>query len=368
MFVFFKFCIYILFSLFMFGCATAPENINISSTPVKVLKKSVNKASAVVDRSTMILKEKKRKELIEQSCDGYKIKTGDRIIVSVTGHPELSTSVSPSLSSKSFVNQNGTIQLPTIGIIYVAGKTTLEVKKDITKKLKKILFNPNVTVNSAFIRKYRYNLIGNFVNTETIEKDYKMTLLEVISYGKGIKKETADLRHAYVIRNKRKLPVNLYRLLEKGDISQNIDMRDRDTVVVPSYQRDQFVYLFSKLSRAGKAQIPLIDGKLTLIQALSMSEVIEVKESQMDFNNIYVIRTEMDRVETFKIDAQKMFEGDILPFNLLGGDVVYIPKTKVGGINEVVSYFFPTLQLIYNILNNIQAYRTVRDYAIIEDE
>ena len=360
MIVFLKLSIYLLFSLILLGCSSAEV------TSPNIIYKSV-KVNAVVDSQLMVMKKKFKNKLIENSRKGYIIKSGDVIIIKVSGYPEFSTSNSPSLTDKTIVNQNGTIQLPALGVIKVVGFTTNELRKFLIEKLRYYIITPDVTVSLAFNRKNRYNLIGEFSHPKTIEKNYQMTLLEVLSFGDGIKQDTADLKNAYVVRNKKKLPINIYRLLEKGDISQNIDMMDRDTVVIPRYQTDQSVYIYTRLSRLSKPRIPLINGKLTVIQAMTMSGILEVNEKIINLNNVYVVRTEADRIETFKLDTEKMFKGEAIPFELVAGDMIYIPKENVGTINKVITDFFPIVQLTYSILNNIQAYRIVRDYGTMPD-
>lgn len=367
MLIFFKLFAYILLIFFIFGCSSSDKVLRKSVNKINIIKNTIKKSS-IVKSNIMLLKEKKKRELIEESYNEYKIKIGDRLHIEVFGHPELSTSKTPSIISKTIVNSNGNIQLAKIGLLHVVGKGTEELREIITKKLSFFLVHPDVTVNAVFIKKNRYSLVGEFNKTQVIEKDYTMTLLEVISYGNGIKKKTADLRNAYVVRNKKVLPVNLYRLVEKGDISQNIDMRDRDTVVIPSYQSNQFIYIYSKVSKSTLPKIPLIDGKMTVLQAMAMSGLLDLKDTELDIKNVYVVRTEMDRIETFKIDVEKMLKGEAISFNLLGGDVIYITKSKVGTINQIVREFFPILSFINQTLMNIQQYRDLRDYLPLTQE
>jgi len=351
MIYFFKYYIYIFIILFLIGCTNTPKEH-------KVIYKDIDKVSAIIAQKMMVMRDDKKKELIEQSKKSYKIRVGDKLIISVFGHPELSTSVNPSEASKTIVNLNGTIQLPTLGLLYAVGKSNEELRDIISTKLRKYLLHPDVTVSIAYIKKNRYYLLGEFLETGSFEKEYPLTLVELLSLGKGIKYKTSDLRHAYVVRNKKKLPVNLYRLLKKGDMSQNIDMRSRDTIMIPS-SADQVVYMFGRIADVGLSKIPLVDGKLTLMQALSLSRFSASQEIHANIKTIYIVRTEMDRLETFVVNAEQMFRGETIPFDLVAGDVIYIPKSKMGTINTVISKLFPTLQLIHDTLTDIQMYRDV---------
>jgi len=349
---FLRFLFISLYFLGLLGCSGNDSNSH------RVLYKDVDKVDIVVNKKTMVMDEKKKKELIEQVENVYRIQIGDKLIVSVYQHPELSTSTSPTEASKTIVNLNGNIQLPKLGLIRAYGKTVEELRTIIIKKLKVFLLHPDATVSAAYIKKSRYYLLGEFIETGSFEKDYPLTLMELLALGKGIKYKTADLRHSYVVRNNKKLPVNLYRLLKKGDMSQNIDMRNRDTIMIPS-NADQVVYMFGRVSDVGLSKIPLVDGKLTLMQALSLSRFSVVQNIHGTIKKIYVVRTEMDRVETFELNAEEMFRGNAVTFELVAGDVVYIPKSKMGSINTVISKLFPTLQLIHETLSDIQMYRDV---------
>jgi len=350
--MFFKFFIYLFVVFFMAGCIGSGDSHSVLYKPTLN-----NKVTPVLDHKLMVMDEGVRKKLIEESSE-YRIKTKDKLTITVFEHPELSSMKSALPADKTIVNKNGTILLPKIGILHVRGKTIKELKDMITEKLKKILLNPDVTVSVAYPVKNRYFLVGEFKQTDVIEGDYNMKLLELIALGKGINIETADLRHSYVVRNNKKLPVNLYRLIEKGDLSQNINVINGDTVVIPN-NMDQYVYVFARVAQSVTSKIPFNNGKLTLTEALSSARFLSSLHEITDLENVYVVRTEADRIETFELDAVDMFKGKTLPFNLVAGDIVYIPRTRAGNINTVINSLAPFLNNLEKSLSDINQFRNI---------
>src|SRR5205085_2114122 len=79
--------------------------------------------------------------------------------------------------------------------------------------------------------------------------------------------ELADLRHSFVMRQGQFLPVDFYRLLREGDMSQNIFLQPDDFVYVPSALAQE-VYIF------GAVRTPRVAGyieHMTLVSAIAGS-------------------------------------------------------------------------------------------------
>lgn len=76
------------------------------------------------------------------------------------------------------VDAGGNIEMPLIGTVNVAGRTSLEAKEDIKKKLEKYLVNPTVNVR---IRNFKVTVLGEVAapGVYTIPNE-KITLVEAI--------------------------------------------------------------------------------------------------------------------------------------------------------------------------------------------
>jgi polysaccharide export outer membrane protein len=160
--------------------------------------------------------------------DDYNIGVADVLNVTVFGEPEASR-------IGAAVDNDGTIDMPLIGRVKVAGLTSRAVEKDVHDKLAgKYLINPSVTVE---IVKYRskvitvqgyvkspgeYPLEGNVSITSALAKAGSMTIdagSVVIISRRGANGATEQIRIAR-------------KDIESGQ-AQNIMLKDGDTVLVP---------------------------------------------------------------------------------------------------------------------------------------
>jgi polysaccharide export outer membrane protein len=101
----------------------------------------------------------------------------------------------------------------------------------------------NVTVVGEVYRPGSYRIVPNQVNTVTTENNRGIRrqparLTQAIQEAGGIK-PLADIRQVQVLRytrdgSQQKIPVDLWSLLEKGDITSDIFLQEGDTVIIPT--------------------------------------------------------------------------------------------------------------------------------------
>lgn len=163
----------------------------------------------------------------------YLIGAGDSLSVFVYRNPDLSE---PGVA----VRPDGRISTPLIDDITAAGKTPTQLAHEIEERLKKYIQDPTVTV---IVRSFvgpadrQIKVIGEATDPQAIPYRDGMTLLDVMIATKGLTKYAAGNR-AVIIRRDAEgkqdtIPARLSDLLKNGDISQNVDMRPGDTVIIP---------------------------------------------------------------------------------------------------------------------------------------
>lgn len=132
---------------------------------------------------------------------------------------------------------DGTISLPFIGIVPVAGLSINQTKAVLEERYTTYYKRPQVTVTLVRPRSLNLAIAGEVrrPGTYPIESpDQIPTVTQLIQLAGGTT-QSADLSQVRVRRANSKLePVNLMALLTKGDVSQNIDLRDGDTVIIPA--------------------------------------------------------------------------------------------------------------------------------------
>jgi polysaccharide biosynthesis/export protein len=183
----------------------------------------------------------------ESFPEAYVLGPGDRIRIDIFNIPEFS-------GPENGVHEvlvDGTLSLPMAGVIAVQGLTLAETQAALTASYAPLLTRPpQLTVTLLSARPVRVVVAGevNRPGTYTIELDAEAsggsagvgrqwpTLTQVIQSAGGITQQ-ANIKEIQVRRPQRQgeaiLTTSLWDLIRTGDISQDVRLRDGDTVVIP---------------------------------------------------------------------------------------------------------------------------------------
>ncbi|MGB9698517.1 MAG: polysaccharide biosynthesis/export family protein [Thermodesulfobacteriota bacterium] len=166
------------------------------------------------------------------------------------------------------------------------------------------------------------------------------TLLDALSIAKGINKDSADLYMAYVARHRKILPVNLKRLLDFGDMNQNMILEDGDIVYIPNINEKKF-YVLGEVAKPG---VIYFTDPMDIVEALAQAGgfLSTARRSQ-----VVVVRGDIRQPQIYEINLLSLMEGKSLErFTLQKGDIVYIPRTAIADWNVFLSQILPTLQAV----------------------
>jgi len=167
------------------------------------------------------------------------------------------------------VRPDGKISFPLVGELYVRGLTVPRVEVLLKERLSAAVRNPNVSVIVKEIRSFRVYLVGKVARPGVYPLKAGTPLLQAITLSGGTI-DGADLPAAYIIRADKKIPVDLRRLIQDGDLSKNIKLETEDTIVVPEITigsnpqevLERRIYLLGKVAKPGvytlKSDVPLI--------------------------------------------------------------------------------------------------------------
>jgi polysaccharide export outer membrane protein len=90
------------------------------------------------------------------------------------------------------------------------------------------------------------------------------------------------------------------------------------------------------------------NGQLTLSQALASAQVDGVNDNEQQ---VRIIRSySPTRGALLVVDFEKIMRGQALPFPLMEGDIVYVPRSGIGNWNMAIKEILPSLQAISNVL------------------
>lgn len=163
------------------------------------------------------------------SSEDYVIGPEDMLTINVWKEPEISRSVP--------VRPDGKISLPLLGDLTASGLTTVELRENITGKLKQYVSNPEVIVIVQEVKSRSFNIVGKVGRSGSYTLGKPMTVLDAIA-GAGGFLDFAKRDKIYVLRpgangSPRMLRFN-YNLVIKGRrLDQNVNVQSGDTIVVP---------------------------------------------------------------------------------------------------------------------------------------
>ena len=165
-----------------------------------------------------------------QSSD-YEIGPGDSLQIFVWDHADLSTGVQ--------VRPDGKISTPLVEDLQAAGRTPTQLARDIEEVLKEYVRSPIVTViMQGFVGEgeQQIRVVGQAAAPMALQYKQGMTVLDVMIQVGGLS-EFAAGNKAKIIRRTAdgevEIKVKLDKLLNDGDIKQNIEMMPGDVLIIP---------------------------------------------------------------------------------------------------------------------------------------
>jgi polysaccharide biosynthesis/export protein len=162
----------------------------------------------------------------------YRIGVDDKVQVSVWRNPELSVIVP--------VRPDGKISVPLVGDVQAGGLKPEEVATEVSKKLAAYVRDAEVTVIVTELNSHQFlsrvRVTGAVRTPRSFPYRPGMTVLDAVLEAGGLNDFAAPDRTQVYRRAPgatQVIPVRLGRILEKGDLATNIELKPGDVVTVP---------------------------------------------------------------------------------------------------------------------------------------
>ena len=162
-------------------------------------------------------------------ADAYKIGSGDILEIVTWKEPDFSR-------GEVLVRIDGRISFPLLGDVQAAGRSPLEIQKDIETGLKDYVENPIVTVTIKNPLSQKFYILGEVKKTGEYPLIKGLTVLQAFAIAGGFtdwasKKEIILLR--YENGKEKVYNINYKKIVNDKDFSQNISIKTDDTIIVP---------------------------------------------------------------------------------------------------------------------------------------
>jgi len=262
---------------------------------------------------------------LKPPTDLFTLGPGDRL--------ELELIDDPTSKALTTVGPDGKIYFNLLSGLDVWGLTLGQAREAIERGLGEFVKDRvQVSVTLRGVESQRVWLLGRLQAPGVYPMPAPMTLLEAISRAGGTlsvtgtrdltagysTEEVADLRRSFVIRKGQLLPVDFYRLLKEGDLSQNIYLQPDDFVYLPAATAKQIYVLGAVVQPRA---IPYTED-MSLITAIANAQGIIRTAYHW---NVAIVRGSLTDPKVALVNYKDIAKGKISDVRLEPQDIVFVP-------------------------------------------
>jgi protein involved in polysaccharide export with SLBB domain len=250
----------------------------------------------------------------------YELGPGDRLNVSFYGKPELKRELVT-------VTPDGCLTYLQANNVKVEGCTIDEARGVLEKELGRYFREPRLVVVPAELRSKRYTILGTVPERGVYPLDQPVTVLEAIAKAGGIETglfehravELADYSHSFMVRQKRRLPVDFEALFLRGDLSQNVALEPGDYIFLASSVSNDY-YVLGEVARPG---FQGYSDDATVITAIAKRGGFTPSAYR---ERVLVVRGSLQQPETFVVNVNDTLKGNASAFRIQPKDIVFVSR------------------------------------------
>lgn len=293
----------------------------------------------------------------------YILGPGDRVLVAVANVEEYSREYE--------VLPDGSLNLPLIGAVSVQGQTLSQASATIENRFKRYIHLPVVDLDLVAARPIQIAVAGeiNRPGTYTFsEQEGVPTITSAVQLAGGIT-QTADVRNVKVYRlasssNAAPLEANLWDLLTTGNLAQDIQLQDGDTLFIPvaSSLDASDVTMLAEASFSPETITVNVVGEVTSPGALQVQPNIPLNQALLaagGFNDraasgtVDLVRLNPNGTVTkrqIEVDFSNNIDTDSNPV-LRNNDTVVVARSGSAELTDTVTPYVGPLGVVIRLLD-----------------
>ena len=333
----------------------AQEQFNINTTPINETIKEVSESTIEAPLADINIVEDKKygydfftsvPTTISAVGDlpipnDYKISLNDQLTIILSGSKEAIFDLN--------VNLDGTILFPELGSVYIAGETFGDVKLKLQNLISQSYIGVQIDLSLKNLSAKKITIVGAVKTPGTYLVNPFSTISSALAYSGGIS-EIGTLRDIKLIRtNGDTFNFDLYKLLIKGDRSEDITIEAGDVILINPAQ--QFIKINGAVKRSSIYEVKdsetlndLIGFALGFTDTANKSNInLEI----LDINSASIININAPKL-SFVLDNVKSVE----VFDYINK---YNANISVSGaINKPGFYSLKENPTLESLINNLQ--------------
>ena len=260
----------------------------------------------------------------------YKLGAGDVLRFRLHGTDDL-IQVSP-------IAPDGTVSYLQAKQIRAAGLTVPQLRAQMEKALAVYHRDPKLIVTPVELESKRYTILGSVRERGTFSLNRTTTLLEAIANSKGFEtrestgsvNELADLKRSFVMREGKRLPVDIGRLYTYGDMRHNVILRPDDYIYIASNQTRE-AYVLGAVNNPGRV---LLSVPITATGAVAMAAGFDNAKAWK--HRVLLVRGSMTAPDSKIINLKAVLRGAAKDPVLEPGDIVYVHTKPWAFAEEII--------------------------------
>lgn len=269
--------------------------------------------------NTVIGHESIKPEWLQPPTRNYTLGPGDKLDIEILGEPDTRTAT--------VITPDGKLYYSLVPGLDVKGRTLGEVQKNLEEKLTGLYRHPQVTLTLTEVNSQRIWVLGRLYNPGIFPLNRPMRVLDAVSLAGGLyasrftgtTEELADLRHSFLKRHGKLMPVDFQKLIRDGDLSHNVYLEPDDYIYLPSSLSNE-VYVF------GAVVEPRPVGFMNEMNIMAAIGHTAGALPEADLEHVTIVRGSLTDPKFAVVNVRAIAAGKASNFRLMPGDIVYVPK------------------------------------------
>ncbi len=260
----------------------------------------------------------------------YLLGAGDVLKIQLYGVPE---TIRPEVT----IAPDGTLSYLSVIGLNVQGKTITETREALEVALADYYKRPQVIITPIALLSKNYTVLGMVKRIGIFPLEQPVTLIEALARAGGTVSglfdrryvDLADLQRSSLIRNGERMPVDFYKLMLEGDMTQNASLEPGDVILVASALANDY-YVLGAVKKPGR------EGFTEGASVMSaIAKRLGFQESSYR-EHVLVVRGSIDNPETFVVNTDAVLKGNEKDFLLKPKDLVYVSNRPWRKAEEVL--------------------------------
>lgn len=290
--------------------------------PQKVKRFDARNSSAVTASSAAfertIRQEPIKPEWLKPPQKAYALGPGDKLEIEILGET--------GSRADTFVTPDSKVYYNLLPGLDVGGKSTAQLQQEMETLLKKFYKQPQVSVTLRDVISQRVWVLGRVNSPGMYPLKRPLRVLDAVSLAGGLftsrftgtTEELADLKHSFMMRSGKMMPVDFEKLIREGDLSQNIYLEPDDFLYLPSSLTNE-VYVLGAVTEPRPIGFM---NEMNLMAAIGRGLGIQ---PGADLSRVSIIRGSLTEPQIATVDANAIMNGKATNVLLEPGDIIYVP-------------------------------------------